>query len=1516
MRDNAGTLLALTTALAGIALIPFSGGVSGVLVAAAITALTATAGYLVMEFWKAGMHKWGGAAYGSDFLESIQELCGGEKRNMGLRYENGEFKYPPEMAEVFDKALKEIGKETLVFMFAGAFGKVLGVGLKAWSGNSRVAGETLVKDATKLHAALEAAALANPLTRSWGEKFMRAWVSQIPWAAVAGTIEDITQSTIKDEIQYRKDLKDRKDLTDDDVETLQFMGHVFSVCSTVFLHRVGGHIMRPRLLGTGVVEIPYDVVKFMEELRFQYAQEGKPMPKFALVGDNVIKVKAGRSVFELRFIDPESVAADLNKRGVKPKPLQPGEKPAVEPEKVTQEDQAGKPPIVERPPGEKIKGGQPDVSLVDHLDTPVLSELRQLYVDGKVTEADLRLLKRALELGLIKAEPGKTLSDFIQAKFTKAPGAARAEFLKSLELNVRGEEARRAPNKPAAPVVEPTAKPAVKAPGEKPSATNQPTGPETGLVEVPVDFYRTNQGTAVEYMDVSGTKPGYVIAEANGKFLFVPEPGANPTLGEHQTWAKIPDGYVRLRGGERKGLYFDPATQKTYAVRGDGSGLKAVEVKTEVKEIPESHLKSPLTQPLVRARRALDVGGIRVSSAANSRSITIGDGANCDIVVGKGDANGKAGAVVWGEHDGFFVQRTGYQKVTVQHADGSKTELKAGNVHRLRPTDKLVVDGKSIDCAPAIEPAFVKRPLPHTVPDWTVQGPKIDFAGRVEVTEPIKDGCTYKDTHPPDSKVPNRVIDMSHPVMEAVIKDTWARCEKLTDPNKIAMELARMVNELSAPYDSTVDAYSKVRSRVQADKKLNESADSLDAAIGRERNVQMGDLIAFKRMVCLDQAMLLKTLMDNVMASKGIKGQCKVVTGDFNGSGHAWCEVEINGKKFTYDPRMINKQTTGIPIEKATAYRPYTSPAERPAAAKTKTGPNVTVTDAIDALKKGSFDEAFILTGEVKPSEATQPMREAVRDRILSELKNPSSTARLGELAELAKYLEAEQKTPDLRDAIRNRMLAELKNPQSTATPAELAEISKILPEADKAQIKDAVKTYVETQIKESLSPRDVVNLAREFGHVEAVQEAVRARIASELASRDPMLTPLEMVKLAKEFDVFKDSVKRSILQRVVDDAITGGDNVHKMKRLLGDESGIARDPEFLDALADGISRRVANATPETLHEIDAVIRTIPELKLTEQPKLTLDKKTSSLIDEMKTALDGTEVAKEIESTLAEPEILGNNARLSDLYSKLKQSGNKKVRDFLEKHPSKDAVINAWKQQIKIRKFSEVMSDPELNRLLAKRPLAIDGQGGALAKFKELLKKAGFPESGDQIVGIDDSALRNHLRQRARVSSIQDAIHRKVEQLVKAKDAPSKEFLDQWRSLADEANEPRATNAIDYFRQNGAAFKGTFVEGIKLNEFQLKELHDVVLERDTRFTEISLEDFQQFLSRFGFESQPSSKHMKIVFKGGGEVTYLLKQDGKSNGAFNAHDGVKPIYQKNFLEGLEWLILNGRSRTNP
>ncbi|MBX9693492.1 MAG: transglutaminase domain-containing protein, partial [Cyanobacteria bacterium] len=950
LRDNAVSLALVTTALAGIATMPFSGGASGVLATIAISALTATTCYVASEAWKFGMHKWGGAAYGSDFVDCVLELAGVKTRDTNtLKYEGGKFVVPKQMDEVFADALKEIGKETLLFVGAAGFGKLVGETLKHCSNPAaKMAGTEMIKDVNKLAKALDVAAAKNPLAVRWAKDFMREWVDQIPWAVVAGTTEAILHDSIN--------ALDPEGKMGQDREVLEHMAHIAAVGFTVFSHRVAGHVMRPHVLAGGKVEIPYNRADFLFELRKHYTAIGKPVPEILIGEDGTASIKAGKKTLSLVFEDPKAVALQLNRLGIKPDPPVPGE--PIAPAEATPGE------------GQKLRSGEPQKTLVEQLEPETLTRLREMVDKGEISHNDFILLQRAYRLGLLKPAPGESITKFLKERILDTESSIRSAFLEDLsfdlrflerQLAVQGRAVESGPESPAQPA---------------PEAAGAVTGPAAGgelpggLVPLTPEAYKApNSSTPVVYRTAEGPRSGYVVTDSSGKSVFVPEPGTTPAVAGEASWSKVPEGYVKVRTNADGTLYYDPASKKLYSVRTDGGALKACEIRSNVSDIPDSELHWPITHAVVRERRALQVGNVRVSSARNGRSLTVGDSPDCDVVAGQAHRNGSRSAVVWGSEEGFFVQKLpGGERVVIRHSDGSAdTVLSSGSTHRLRAGDTLVVGEKSVSCTPTTEPAFLKRPLSQTAGE-TQRGAKIDFAEKVEVTESLKDGGVYEDTYLTNSKVPRRIVDPNHPVIQKVLRDAQellAQRGKMT-PDEEIMVCARLIHELSTPYDTAVDPLSGTNSRTKNDARLNIRAENLDTDIARpdgSKIIHLGDLVTFKRMVCLDQAMLLKVLLD----SRGYK--CKVVTGKYGSGGHAWCEVEIGGKQYIYDPRNINSQRQGMPAERATAYEPYKSPSER-GKKQTLSGQDAT-RDAIDELKNGSDFEAAAISASLPEGQIT-----------------------------------------------------------------------------------------------------------------------------------------------------------------------------------------------------------------------------------------------------------------------------------------------------------------------------------------------------------------------------------------------------------------------------------------------------------------------------------------------------------------------------------------------------------------
>ncbi|MBX9693748.1 MAG: hypothetical protein K2Z81_15270, partial [Cyanobacteria bacterium] len=82
-------------------------------------------------------------------------------------------------------------------------------------------------------------------------------------------------------------------------------------------------------------------------------------------------------------------------------------------------------------------------------------------------------------------------------------------------------------------------------------------------------------------------------------------------------------------------------------------------------------------------------------------------------------------------------------------------------------------------------------------------------------------------------------------------------------------------------------------------------------------------------------------------------------------------------------------------------------------------------------------------------------------------------------------------------------------------------------------------------------------------------------------------------------------------------------------------------------------------------------------------------------------------------------------------------------------------------------------------------------------------------------------------------------------------------------------------------------------------------------------TPMSPDAFNTFIGQFGFSSEASSRHRRIIFNDGSPVTYYLESDNALvNATYNAHPHVLQVYQRTFLEGLDYLIRNGQAVGGP
>lgn len=905
LTDNAGTMILVTTALAGIALIPFSGGASGILTAVAVAALVATVGYVANEVWKEGMHQFGGAAYGSDFLRSVTQLTTGlQVTHTGLRYDpqTGGFKAPPGMDEALKHAVVEIGKETLVNLIGAGFGKFIGIGLKAMTGPGRLAATEITKDTAKLVVNLEKVAASNPLAKSWGSRFVHAWASQVPWAVVGATADAVAQDSLKD-------LKDKNGIA-------EFMIHTAAVCFTVMTHRVGGHIMRPRVIGNGNVEIPYSKEAFMEAMRTEYARQGKPMPKIVMEGD-VAKVSVGGRVIELRFVDPLKVAAELDKNGVRPEPLRPGE-------------------VAE--PGGRLNAGDTAPVAVKVPNRPM-------------PELDPAVHMSAAEVP-VPMHP-------------KGTGDSGGKSVLSYDR--------------AAPVIL----------------------AEPGTPGNPTTYTR-----------------GYAVAEPNGgatviRFTETPQDSLFATRQKFQQG----DQHVPIAQSDGVAYFYDSKARTVLKVTNTPEGPVAIRVEnfrlTTLAAGEMGQLK-----PAIRTEPALKVtvdGQSMEIAGAGRRAVVIGSGSRADIRI----PGLTGGVIMTTDGKGFYVRSTGGAPVEVVHADGRRTTVAANETVALRSTDKLVIGGKEVILKPGESHRYSVLPLRDMGTENRGAKP-VDMVKTPAVSE-IPPGFAYCEDLPGTQRVRPRVIDAARdPVLQQFEADAMAKFAHLKGNDAALMQaITDYVHERMTP--RVVDEGYGGQPGVRQGRGMNNVAGRVDGNNGAP--IMMGELIARRSAVCLDQAMMVKYLAQKM----GVKAE--VTTGTWNGQPHAWVTLTgPGGKRTIYDPRnnnqLFHNERAGLPQNRD--YQPFGPDNPRRVQGRTFSGDMPT---DYSSINKQIGEVKDSLDGHVAGKRIEPAQREAFMSALGESLKtaDPQTLKAIGDkLGQLASAPDLPQRLAQLTEVLKDPRAARM----------------------------------------------------------------------------------------------------------------------------------------------------------------------------------------------------------------------------------------------------------------------------------------------------------------------------------------------------------------------------------------------------------------------------------------------------------------------------------------------------------
>ncbi len=955
LRDNVSTMILITVALAGIALMPFSGGMSGFLTAVAVAALVATIGFAVNEAWKEGLYQFGGAAYGSDFLRTtlyLRTFGALDVRQKGIRYdvETGNFKAAPEVQEVLRHAVIEMGKEFVVNLVAAGFGKFVTSALKAASGTSKLAATELINDARKVAGTLEKLALANPAARSWGGKFVHAWATSLPWAAFGATAETILQDEAK---EYKKEYEQNK-------EIVEFIAHVGAICLTVLTHRVGGHMMRPRVLPNGNLEIPYEKNAFIAEMKAEYTRTNTKMPEFKLDGDT-LKASVGGRIIELRFVDPAEVAAKLNKGGVRPESIQPGENlPRLTSGEIATSDKVldlKTEVLGKRGPGitdEMVAAAEKLARETGG--TIVIFGSRQTgksEVTGKPfrpdSDIDLGVVGGVAEFNVVLDHPVwknfkkgdlAGVDHFPMRLFDTVPEALGQNY-----LVVRPKALPVEPNKPSStlPMLDPKLHMIA-------SETPRAMHPE-GAVRNGGSVLSYDKATPVVIQE-AGTGAdartaytrAYAFAEPGGgaviiRFHEIPQ----DLLFQSKQKFQQTENHKLIDRSDDVAYFFDKRAGTVLRVQDGLSGSTVQTIETsKISKLAAQDMGQ--IRPAIRPEPSLQVtidGQSMVLSSMGNRELIVGSGARADIKLPL-EANG--GASLKTDGNGFFVRSTG-AKVEVLHADGTISTLKVNEVSALRTNDRVLVAGQEVKLTPSTSNRYSILPVRNLSTENRATFSSVDMV-KVPVVADVPAGFSYCENLAGSQRVPARIFD---PARDPILKDfeaqAKARFENAKGDDAAKMRaLTEYVHERMTP--RVVDLGYGGQPVIRQGTGMNKVAEKVDTAATGP--MLIGDILARQSAVCLDQAMMLKYLSQRM----GLKTE--VTTGTMHGQPHAWVTlVQPGGKRIIFDPRNNNQLThqerSGIPQNRD--YKPFSS--ENP---RSSTGARSNAGEALSPKMKSWFE--------------------------------------------------------------------------------------------------------------------------------------------------------------------------------------------------------------------------------------------------------------------------------------------------------------------------------------------------------------------------------------------------------------------------------------------------------------------------------------------------------------------------------------------------------------------------------
>lgn len=575
---------------------------------------------------------------------------------------------------------------------------------------------------------------------------------------------------------------------------------------------------------------------------------------------------------------------------------------------------------------------------------------------------------------------------------------------------------------------------------------------------------------------------GYAVAEKNGGATVIrfTERPQESRFAQEQKFQQG-DQHIRIAQDDGVSYFFDSKARTVLKVTNSPEGPVAIRVEN-FKITALSAAEMAQLRPAIRTEPSLKVtvdGQSMEIAAAGRREVVIGPGSRADIRIS--DLGG--GAIMTTDGKGFYVRSTGGAPVEVVHADGKRTTVPANEIVALRATDKLVIGGKEVSLMRSESHRYSVLPVRDMGTEN--RGAKPVDMTKTPVVSEIPKGFVYCEELPGGNRVRPRVFDAARdPVLQQFEADAMSKFAHLKGNDAALMQaLTDYVHERMTP--RVVDEGFGGQPGIRQGSGMNKVAGRLDS---NGEHIMVGDLIARRSAVCLDQAMVLKYLAQKM----GIKAE--VTTGTWNGQPHAWVTLTGPGAKRTiYDPRnnnqLFHNERSGLPQNKD--YRPYGPDHPRRVRERALAGDMPT---DYSSIKKQIAEVKDALDGHVNGNKIKSAERDAFMAALSESLRvsDPQTLKVIGDrLGQLAS-------APDL--------------------PQRLAHVTEVLKDPRAARIGPPIETLLDPK-----TPLKNLESFNEFMKSEAVENAFDAGDSHAIQQfRDNLSKLAQSPELPQRLDIAK----------------------------------------------------------------------------------------------------------------------------------------------------------------------------------------------------------------------------------------------------------------------------------------------------------------------------------------------------------------------------------------------------------